>query len=438
VNLSYSGSAVGGTDYTPVSSVIIADGSSSNAVLISPIDNATIFTNRTVTVNVAAGTDYAVGTGPGTATIVSAHPVPAPIIFTDALTNADDGTNWSLVYGSGDTMFNTNNFSADFGMDLNNAAGSIVIPPPPGGDPHALHLTANKTQNPGAPGAINAYYTNALLSGNYAVRFQMNLIQGQVNQTEGAIFGINCTGSSSNWWYGSGFITNINWSSDGIWYYMTAQRGGASAGDFQEYTGIGGTNGNTGWTRLTSQFGTSFAKAFKDNPGPFTSLDVSALQTPGVPANSSPSLGYDAGTWADVEIKQQDGIVSLSINRTLIFSYTNTTVWKSGYLMLGYADPFGGSIGSADAGVYYANLQVVQLPTIRIDSIAITNSNDLISFTSSDPLDNPALFNLLTSTNISGTYTNLTGTFAPVTGSQFQVTTPYTGGTKRFFRVTHK
>jgi hypothetical protein len=438
VNLAYSGSAVGGTDYTPVSSVIIADGSSSNAVLISPLDNPSIYTNRTVTVNVATGSGYTVGTGTGTATIVSAHTVPAPVIFTDALTNANDATNWSLVYGSGDTMFNTNNFSADFGMDLNNAAGGIIIPPPPGGDPHALHLTANKSQNPGAPGAINAYLTNLFLSGNYAVRFQMNLIQGQVNQTEGAVFGINHTGNSSNWWYGSGFITNINWSSDGVWYYMTAQRGGASAGDFQEYTGLGGTNGNTGWTRLTSQPGTSFAKAFKDNPGPFTSLDVSALQTAGIPANSSPSLGYDAGTWADVEIKQQDGIVSLSINRTLIFSYTNTTVWKSGYLMLGYADPFGGSIGSPDAGVYYANLQVVQLPTIHIDSIAIPNTNAVITFTTSDPLDNPTLFNLLTSTNVAGTYTNLTGTFAPVSGSQFQVTTPYTGGAKRFFRVTHK
>jgi hypothetical protein len=439
VNLSYSGSAVAGADFVPVASVTIPDGSSTNSVMISPIDNASVYTNRTLKVNVAAGTGYVIGTGTNTATIVSANYVPAPVIFTDALNSASDATNWSLVYGSGDTMLNTNNFSADFGMDLNNAAGGIVIPAPPGGDAHALHLTANKQLNPGAPGAINAYYTNQLLSGNFAVRFQMNIIQGQQNQTEGAIFGINGTGSSSNWWYGGGYLTNGGvWSSDGIWYYVTAQRAGASAGDFQEYTGAGGTNGNKGWTRLTTQAGTSFTQAFKDNPGPFTSLDASALQTPGIPANSSPSLGYDAGTWADVEIKQQDGIVSLSINRTLIFSYTNTTVWKSGYLMLGYEDPFGDSIGSADAGVYYANLQVVQLPTVRIDNIAVTNSNDLITFTSSDPLDISTGFNLLTSTNITGTYTNLTGTFAPVTGSQFQVTTPFTGGAKRFFRITHK
>ena len=439
VNLSYGGQAVGGTDYTPVASVPITDGSFSNAVLISPVYNAAALTNRTVTVSVASGTGYAVGTGPGTGTIIPASYVPAPVIFTDGLTNSLDATNWSLVYGSGDTMFNTNNFSADFGMDLTAAAGGIVIPPPPSGDSHALHLTCNKASGSGAPGAINAYYTNKLLSGNFAVRFQMNVIQGQVNQTEGPVFGINHTGSSSNWWYGSGFInTNVNWSSDGIWYWMTAQPAGAGAGDYREFTGNGGTNGNTGWQSLATKTQTSFAQAFKENPGPFTALDAAVNQTPGVPANSTPSLGYDASTWADVEIKQQDGIVTLSINHTPIFSYTNTTVWKSGYLMLGYEDPFGASVGSPDAGVYYANLQVVQLPTTRIDSIAVVSPSDVIKFTTSDPLDNSTAFNLLTSTNAAGTYTNLTGTFSPVAGTQFQVTTPYTGGAKRFFKVTHK
>ena len=99
---------------------------------------------------------------------------------------------------------------------------------------------------------------------------------------------------------------------------------------------------------------------------------------------------------------------------------------------------FGATVGNADAGVYYANLQVVQLPTVRMNSISIVNPNDVITFTTSDPLDIPTMFNLLTSTNIIGTYTNLTGTFSPVAGSQFQVTTPYTGGAKRYFRVTHK
>lgn len=292
----------------------------------------------------------------------------------------------------------------------------------------------------GAPGAINAYYTNKLLSGNFAVRFQMNLIQGSSGQTEGAIFGINHSGSLSNWWYGSGYITNGGvWASDGVWYFMTDQANGVGAGDYHEYTGNGGTNGNTGWQRLATKTQASFTDNFKENPGPFTALDSTGLnQIPGVPANEYTGAFFDNSTWADVEIKQQDGIVTLSINHTQIFSYTNTTVWKSGYLMLGYTDPFGASIGNPDAGVYYANLQVVQLPTIRVDSIVVTNNNNLITFTSSDPLDLSTSFNLLTATNITGTFTTLNGTYAPVAGSQFQVTTPFTGGPQRFFRVTHK
>ena len=218
VNLSYAGSAVNGVDYTQIPSIVIPDGSSSNAVLISPIYNPSVYTNRTFTVTVTSGSGYAIGTNADTGTIVSAAYVPAPVIFSDALTNADDGTNWNLVYGSGDTMLNTNNFSADFGFDLNSAAGG-AIPPPPTGDSHVLHLTCNKNLDPGAPGAINAYYTNKLFSGNYAVRFQMNLIQGSAGQTEGAVFGINHSGSLSNWWYGNGYITNINWSSDGVWCF---------------------------------------------------------------------------------------------------------------------------------------------------------------------------------------------------------------------------
>jgi len=441
VNLSYAGQAANGVDYTQVPSVLIPDGSSSNAVMISPVYNASAYTNRSFTVTVASGSGYAVGTGTGTGTIVPTTYVPAPLILTDALTNSDDATNWNLVYGSGDTMFNTNNFSADFGFDLNSAAGG-AIPPSTNGDPHALFLTCNKALNPGAPGAINAYYTNKLLSGNFAVRFQMNLIQGPAGNgnTEGAIFGINHSGSLSNWYYGSGYITNGGvWSSDGIWYFMTCQAGGIGAGDYHEYIGNGGTNGNTGWQRLATKTAASFTDNFKENPGPFTAIDATGIsQTPGVPANEYTLAGYDNSTWADVEIKQQDGIVTLSINHTQIFSYTNTTVWKGGHLMLGYADPFGASVGDPSAGVYYANLQVVQLPTIRIDNIAVTNNNDVIQFTTSDPLDTTTAFNLLTSTNVVGTYTNLTGTFAPVSGTQFQVTTPFTGGFQRYFRVTHK
>jgi hypothetical protein len=297
---------------------------------------------------------------------------------------------------------------------------------------------------------VNCYFTNLFLSGNYAVRFNMNIIEGQTtaNNTEGPVFGINHTGTCSNWWYGSGTIAPENWSSDGIWYWINAQPLGTTMGDYVEFTGLGGTNGNTGWTKLASTTQASFAQAFKDDNndiyGPFTTHDAYGnLGTPGVPANGSSELEDDS-TWSDVEIKQVAGVVTMSINHTPIFVYTNTTVWTNGYLMLGYADPYGATVGSAEAGVYYANLQVVQLPAasapivITINKITITGGNVVINFTTSSLSDTISSFTLSSAGVINGAYGAVSpaATITSLGGGQFQATTPYAGGTQ-FYEVQH-
>ena len=442
VNLSYSGSAVGGTDYVQSNSVTIVDGTQTASLTLTPMDNASVTTNRTVTVSVAAGTGYAIGTGPATGKVVSAHYAAASVLLNNDLTSAGDASNWNVLYGTGDPANDAMDFSADFGITLASAAGGISVPPPPGGNANALHLTCNKTA-PGAPGAVNAYYTNLFLTGDYAVRFNMNLIEGQTsaNSTEGAVFGINHTGSYSNWWYGGGFITNATWSSDGVWYFVCTQPAGTAAGDYQEFTGLGGTNNNAGWTRLTTRAQTAFSQVFKDNPGPFTCLDGFFNQTPGSPANGSPALGYDASTWSDVEIRQQNNLVTMSINHTTIFTYTNTTVWTNGYLMLGYADPFGATVGNAEAGVYYANLKVVDLtpPTVTINSIVISGGNVVIKFTTTSAADTIASFTLQSSGAVNGPYANVSpaASITSLGGNMFQATTPYLGGAAVFYRVFH-
>lgn len=443
VNLSYSGSAVGGTDFTPVSSVAMPDGTATASVLVPPLDNPNVTTNRTVIVSVASGANYAVGKGPATGTVVSAHYAAAPLFLTNKLTLSTDATNWNITYGTGDPADDATNFSVDFGIPLASAAGGITVPVPPNGNTSALHLTSNKNNSTApAPGAVNVYYTNLWLNGDYAVRFNMNIIESETtaSATEGAIFGINHNGTYSNWWYGGGFLTNQTWSSDGVWYFATAQPAGTAAGDFQEFTGLGGTNKNTGWTRLASQTQSTYTNIFKDNPGPFTCLDGFGNQTPGVPANGSPAFGYDASTWSDVEIKQLKNVVTMSINHTAIFTYTNTTVWTNGYLMLGYTDPYGASVGSPEAGVYYANLQVVQLsPTlININSIVISGSNVVIKFTTTDALDTTSTFTLQGSATANGTFANVSPA-ANITSlgmNQFLATVPYNGGIQ-FYRIAH-
>jgi hypothetical protein len=447
VNLSYSGSAVGGTDFVTTNGIPILDGAQTATLTITPMDNLTVTSNRTLIINVASGSGYAVGTGPATGTIVSAHYASAPVLLFDDLTDATRATNWGITYGCGYPDGFSTDFSADFGMSLASAAGGYAVGFPPNGNANALHLTCNKVPpSPGAPGAVNCYYTNLFLTGDYAVRFNMNIIEGQTtaNSTEGAVFGINHTGSQSNWWYGGGVLTNQTWSSDGIWYYVTAQPGGSAAqGDYAEYTGQGGVNNNAGWTRLATKAASSFATAFKINPGPFTCFDGAGggSQTAGQPANGSPAFSYDNSTWSDVEITQQKNIVTMSINHTTIFTYTNTTVWTNGYLMLGYADPFGTTVGNAEAGVYYANLQVVDLtpPIITINSIAISGGNVVIKFTTTSSLDTIASFKLQSSGTVNGSYADVSpaATITSLGSNQFQASAPYLGSGALFYRINH-
>jgi hypothetical protein len=451
VNLAFSGSAVSGTDFASLPSVTIPDGMASAAGQLVPVDNLSVTTNRTVGISVASGVNYAIGNGTATGTIVSAHyPAPLALLLSDDLTNSDDATNWSVLYGCGDPTNDATDFEANFGMNLSSAAGFVSIAPPPNGNGYALHLTCNKDVTPGSPGAVNAYYTNIFLSGDYAVRFNMNIVEGQTtgDSTEGPVFGINHTGTCSNWWYGSGSGFGGPWASDGIWYFVCAQAGGASPGDYQEFTGAGGVVGgvvtNTGWTRISTNSQASFTQVFKDNPGPFTTFDANDAQTAGIPANGSPALGYDASTWSDVEIKQQGGVVTLSINHTPIFTYVNTTAWTNGYLMLGYADPYGASIGNPEAGVYYANLQVVTLPSvapsvITISNIVVSGGNVVIKFTTSNASDTTSSFTLRGSGTVKGTYIDVSpaANITSLGSNQFQATTAYTAGGTQFYRIHH-
>ncbi|HEX7651875.1 MAG TPA: Calx-beta domain-containing protein, partial [Verrucomicrobiae bacterium] len=362
VTLNYAGTAVAGSDYVSTNSILLDIGVQATNAIIYPIRNATYTGNKTIiaTVGAVSGGGAAGVATNNTAKIIDSEYAPTPATLADSLTGdpSSELGKWAITYGTGDLTNHASDYSVDFGYDLSSAS----VGPAPGGNTTALHMTCNKSSgtgaNVGAPGAVNVYYTNAPLSGNYAVRFNMNLVEGQNNlntmQNEGAIFGVNHTGTCSNWWYSAGVNSGQVYGSDGVWYFVSSQFGGTLSGEYQEFTGVGGTNNNTGWTRVLGKAASSYTSIFKNNPGPFTSVDDTFKQTGGVVANGSPAFNYDASTWSDVEIRQINNIVTMSINHTAIFTYTNTTVWTNGYLMLGYADVTGNG-QTPDSSVYYAN-----------------------------------------------------------------------------------
>ncbi|MBW8863835.1 MAG: hypothetical protein JF609_02730, partial [Verrucomicrobia bacterium] len=376
-NYTYAGTATINSDYYGAGSISMDPGvvSVTNQVLRTEIPPTGIYVgNKSIIVGLGSGGGtYTAGPNTAALTLIDNASTFTNVLFSNPLTNAADATNWVITYGTGDPTNNSANYNVDFGYDLTTdpttTHGTIGLPP--NGATTALRITCNKLNNPGAAGGVNVYLTNQMFSGNFAVHFDMNVIEGAnlAFSTEGVLFGLNHTGSQSNWWYGTGPIAPQTWGSDGLWYWVSADPGGAGAGDFLEFTGAGGTNGNAGWQQPGAKPYTTFAGVYKI-PTIFTSQEGNP-QRSGVPANGSTFNSLANTNWSNVEIKQYKAtatgyITTMSINNYNVFTYTNNTVWTNGYVMLGYADPFGGtggtSVGYPDAAAYFSNLKVVGVP----------------------------------------------------------------------------
>jgi hypothetical protein len=301
-----------------------------------------------------------------------------------------------------------------------------------------VSVNNNAAQGTGAAAGVNLYPIGQNFSGDYAVRFNMNIIEGYNSSytTEGPLFGINHSGAQTNWWSGSTISGSVtNWASDGVWYWVSVD-GGASLGDYVGFTGLGGALPNTGWQLAGSAaVSTDFENAFKTNV--FTSTGG-----PGLVGNNSVEGTGDASVannWADVEIKQIANRVTLSINKTPILVYPNTTSFTSGTLMLGYNDPFS-SVGTPDAAVYYSNLRVVRIGAPNISQIAVNpvNNTVVLDFTSLDGDASAGSFVLQSAPVVTGPYVDVSAaTITQLGTAAFQAVVP-TSGASQFYRIRQK
>lgn len=379
---SYTGTAVAGTDFTPIPDITFSPGEVTKIGQMFPLidgqppvdTNNPVYTgNKSGTVTLAAATGYTVLPADASSfVIVDNAYVPGPAtILTDPLTSASDAANWNITFASGDPDdIQQANYKVQFGYDLSGEpeSGLNGIGAPPSGASNALFITLDKNQ-PYAEGGVNAYLTNQVLRGNYAVRFSMNVIQGSsVYNVEGPIFGINHTGSVSNWFANNLIDTNNPqqaWASDGVWFWVDASPGG-QASDYLAFTGAGPLP-NAGWTEFATAASSTFANVFK-NPTVYTAHNPNSPSASGVPANLSTYLASSIlqdSDWADVEIKQVQNVVTMSINHTPIFTYSNTNVYTNGYLMLGWECPETGTQHdynyTPESGAYYSDIKVVEL-----------------------------------------------------------------------------
>jgi hypothetical protein len=486
VSFTFTGTAVEGTDYasstnltTP--SLTINPGDVTDTVYLSPLINGQLpvdtnnlpyVGNKTIIASAVTGGGYTAAAGTATMTILDDAYPPATYLYYDPLTNAMDSNNWVVVSVNDNMLTNAIDEYIDFGYDLYDDPrdpdviqqfNAVPIPFPPNGATNALRLTVNKssTQGSGAAAAVNLYLTNAVFSGNYAIRFSMNLVEGAnpLYTSEGALFGMNhgmqfTNGSvvgggtyfATNWFAGSPIESYAppatvagGWESDGIWNWVSVDNGFAflsGAAAYMTFTGATNINNvnvhslpNTGWgVPLINQGAkTTFANNFKTNV--FTTPNG-----PGLAANASPDLNYSLpggaiSSWSDVELKQMNNVFSEYIDKVKICSYTNTTTFTNGYLMLGYEDPYD-SVGNADAAVYYSNLRVVRLSPPLISQTVYNNpvGKYVFNFTSTDGDATPASFVVFGATALKGPYTAVAGaTIAQMGNGAFQATVPISG-----------
>jgi len=427
VNIAYAGTATKGVDYTPVNTVHFDAGDVSKTFDVQVIDDKAVEGNETVIASIAAGSGYQIGannplTAAATATIIDDDTAAETPIFSDDFNDPNDAANWKVVFGSVNP--DSGDYVVRFGVDY---TAELNVPPAPhsNGDSLGLLLSVNKLDTVAEAAGLNLYPIGKTFSGDYALRFDMYLMQnGSAGTTEYADFGINHDTTHTNWFRNSGSGVQAGTTFDGIWAYVEAD--GAGLGDYVLNSAPAAAL--NGPTALASRSAESLTNIFHNPPW---SADL-----PGAPANSAAS---DTPSWAQVELKQVGGKVTLTINGTEILSYTNKTAFTSGDIMLGYDDGYD-SIGTGGGGlVIYDNVRVVALtsanPSVKIISVTQVGSNLQIDFNgvAGNPL---SAFKVYGSSTVGGTYTEVAGaTYSVVTaGDTYRAVVPITG-TTGFFQI---
>jgi hypothetical protein len=179
-----------------------------------------------------------------------------------------------------------------------------------------------------------------------------------------------------------------------------------------------------------------------NNPAPLlsgvnVSSFTSAFKTPpwyvaGSPANVTAS---NTPVWADVELSQLGNVLTLAINHTKILSYTNTTPYTSGNVMMGYLDAFD-SLGTIQNYVIYDNVRVVRLEGLHLSSIKDLGANVQLDFTS-DVFGTPDGFQVQSASEVAGPYVDVPATIVQTAPGSYRATLAKNGLTQ-FYRIRPK
>jgi hypothetical protein len=402
-----SGSAMAGIDFEEIGTQLyIPAGVVNQTFTVTVKDDVEAEGNESVCVTLVPGFDpYDVGT-PSNAcgTILDNESPPAQVLFADAF-NVDSSANWVSQFGANNLVYDAQVLWAyDYSV-----RGISSAPSTPDGSTKGLFIQVNKSDTTASAAALNLYPTNQSFSGNFALRFDMFLNYGSAATTEHALAGLNHSSLLTNRVSQSATDTNnTTRGGDGVWVAIETDGSGN-----RDYTAYAATNQATLPPIVASRTAASLASV--------------------IPAPPYAVAGSPGKAWSQIELSQLDNVVSLKVNGNLVFQVTNTTVFKSGDIMIGHSDQFD-SIGSTDNFVIFDNLVVVSLD-LHIIRIQFSTADQVIIDFVSPQGGNASEMHLQAASTLGpgANWTDIAADIAATTEG-FRATTTRTPGTQ-FFRI---
>jgi hypothetical protein len=407
VKLGFSGTAANGTDYLSVpATVVIPSGAASASFTVTPVNNNDLTGNKSAVISLVADSAYnIVASGAAVALQITDDEAPlGEVLFADDF-ETDTSANYGVKFTAGS---GGDDYLAEFAYDYSTEG----IPPAPHSvaGTKGVKVRVNKNFDGAAVNAlaaVNLYPLGKNFSGDFALRADVLMSIGTDlgGTTEHTIFGINHSGNKA--------LRHAITDSDGLWFAIDS--------DGSNNRGFGFYGGASAAATTLLKSNTEFSWAFPAPPYGFAGA-------PGVITNAVTATGGEK-IWADLEVRQVGGVVTMKLNNIPIFEFTNTYAFKSGTVMIGHNDEFA-SVGSTNTYSLYDNLRVIDLST-RITDIAVTGGNVVIDFVT----PTGGSFTNYSAAAVEGPYTPDAGTtYTTISPGVYRATTPVNGAS-RFYQI---
>jgi hypothetical protein len=422
VNFTRSGTAANGVAYANIgNSAVILAGQTNALVAIDPIDNATRDGVRTVTLTLASGSGYSIGTASNaTENLFDDDFAQGGALFGDDF-ETNSSSLWTVNRSQPDG-------AATFAFDYS----TIGIPPAPhssGGTTFGLKLQANDT-NAVASG-MSVSPTGKSFTGDFRLRFDLwinyngPLDVGGNQSTEYMSAGLGTKGVTPVW-SGGGAAND-----DGVWVSMDGDSGnGRDVKIWKNNVEVLATS-NPGVYPAGSQntANTPYYYSFGGDTAPPGQIALYPFDQ-----TTNTVSGNSGFAWHDVMLSKTGSNITWLIDGLKIAGLDATGTVMSTNIFVGFYDPTAGKSPLPDlAFALVDNLRVVAMQAPVITKILSVGSNVQIDFTASTA-DVPSGFTLQGAGTVNGAYADVSSTITQLSPGVFRAVRALNGSVQ-FYRV---